>query len=109
MGDTPEQMQEQARQMMHCRNAISRHVCMFVNDILEEQGECLTDTQRKTLCHGYQNAQHDLAMRATLDDKAAAHGGSSGTEALHLVMSRGIQVRAEDMNDQNISSRNANC
>ena len=49
MGSTPEQMQEQARQKMHFCLATSRHVSMLVNDMLKEQGECLTDTQEKTL------------------------------------------------------------
>lgn len=69
MGGTPEQMQEQARQMMHFSNATSRHVSMLVNDMLEEQGVYLNDSQQKTLRHEYGSAQPKQAMRAILDEK----------------------------------------
>ena len=78
MGGTPEQMQEQARQMMHYCSATSRHVCMLVNDMLEEQGDCLTDTQEKTLWHEYDNAQPDQAMRVILDERLPFTMGRSG-------------------------------
>ena len=49
MGGTPEQMREQAQQMMHLANVTSRHVSRLVNDMLEEQGVCPNDIQQKTL------------------------------------------------------------
>lgn len=77
MGGTPEQMQEQARQMMHFSNATSRHVSMLVNGMLEEQGVYLDDSQQKTLRHEYGGAQPKQAMRAILDEKLSFTMGRS--------------------------------
>lgn len=77
MGGTPEQMQEQAQQMMHFSNATSRHVSMLVNDMLEEQGVYLNDSQQKTLRHEYENAQPKQALRVILDEKLSFTMGCS--------------------------------
>ena len=94
MGGTPEQMQEQARQMMHFCSTTSWHVTMLVNDMMEEQGDCLTDTLKRRYFGMYENAQPDQAMRVILDERLPFTMGRSGPCAMHLLMiSLNIRLR----------------
>lgn len=79
MGGTPEEMREQAQQMMDFSNVTSRHISRLVNAMLEEQQVFLNDDQQKTMRLDFDSAQPSQAVTAVLDEKLSFTIGRSGT------------------------------
>ncbi|KAF6231837.1 hypothetical protein HO173_009920 [Letharia columbiana] len=69
MSGTPEEMQEQAQQMIDFSKATSWHVSRFVNDMLEEQRVFLYDDQQKAMRLEYDKAEPSQAVTAIIDEE----------------------------------------
>ncbi|KAL9135520.1 MAG: hypothetical protein Q9175_003290 [Cornicularia normoerica] len=77
MTGTPEEMQEQAQQMMDYSKATSWHVSRLVHDMLDEQQVFLNDDQQKGMRLEYERAQPSQAVAAIIDEELSFITGHS--------------------------------